>query len=743
MRLLLTVLAFLVFYASDAAELAGNIRGKVSDKNSGEPLAGVFVIYGKSLGVTTGEDGTYNIGNVSGRVSITFQFIGYQSITKDIFVGENSTVEFDIALETVVREMDQVVVSANRTEQRITDLTVSMDIIKARFLSDNHIISAEEIINKTPGIEVMDGQASVRGGSGFSYGAGSRVLVLIDGLPMVAADAGNIKWQFLPHENLAQIEIIKGASSVLYGSAALNGVINFRTADATNIPVTSFYTEAGFFGEPRNKDWIWWESPRFFTSTSISHLQKTGRTDIGISANLLTDQGYRRLNEEKLGRLSFKLKHFNSKIEGLNYGLNINSGLTVKRDFVLWENAETGGLKQQESSTIQLHGKFLAIDPFISLKKTDRWKHDLRMRFQTSLNRFPDSEKTNSDAYSLFTEYQLWCKLNRFMDMTAGLAENYNVVISNMYDDHKGLNLAGYSQLEIRPLKKLKAVAGVRIENNSLDGINDKLVPVFRAGLNWQAAEYTFIRASFGQGYRFPSIAEKHASTTLGSVVIIPNPDVLPESGWSTEAGIKQGVSFGRITGQADLSVFLSQNKNMIEYFLASYDGQTGFKATNIEQSRVYGCELELILNGSVGKVNTSLNGGYTYIYPMELSQVTHRNTGDYLKYRRKHSGKFSLNASWRKLESEVSFYARSKILEIDSFFLNEETGEAILPGFSDYWATHNTGYFLMDGSFGYKVNKKITLSVAVKNITNTEYMGRPGDVQPQRNYSMRFSAKF
>ena len=482
MRLLLTLLAFLVFYTSDAADLAGNIRGKVSDKNSGEPLAGVYVIYGKSLGVTTGEDGTYNIQNVSGRVRITFQFIGYQTITKDILVEDNSTVEFDIALETVVREMDQVVVSANRTEQRISDLSVSMDIIKARFLSDNHIISAEEIINKTPGIEVMDGQASVRGGSGFSYGAGSRVLALIDGLPMVAADAGNIKWQFLPLENLSQIEIIKGASSVLYGSAALNGVINFRTAEATNIPLTSFYTEAGFFGEPRNKDWVWWESPRFFTSTSLSHLQKTGRTDVGISANILIDQGYRRLNEEKLGRLSFKLKHFNSKIEGLNYGLNINSGLTVKRDFVLWENAETGALKQQESATIQLHGKFLAIDPFISLKKTDRWKHDLRMRFQTSLNRFPDSEKTNSDAYSLFTEYQLWCKLNGFMDLTAGLAENYNVVISNMYDDHKGPNLAGYSQLKSVPLKRLKAVAGVRVENNSLDGINDKIVPVLKAG---------------------------------------------------------------------------------------------------------------------------------------------------------------------------------------------------------------------------------------------------------------------
>ena len=152
----------------------------------------------------------------------------------------------------------------------------------------------------TPGIEVMDGQASVRGGSGFSYGAGSRVLALIDGLPMVSADAGNIKWQFLPLENLSQVEIIKGASSVLYGSSALNGIINFRTADATNIPVTQFYAETGIFGKARNRNWVWWDTPRVFSNVSFSHLQKFGKTDLGVSANLLIDEGYRRLNDEKL-----------------------------------------------------------------------------------------------------------------------------------------------------------------------------------------------------------------------------------------------------------------------------------------------------------------------------------------------------------------------------------------------------------------------------------------------------------
>ncbi len=117
----------------------GIIKGKVSDKNTHEPLAGVYVIYGKNLGVTTGEDGTYLIQGVAGKVSITFQFIGYLTVTKDIVVPENGTAELEIALETVVREIDQVVVSASRTEQRIAELSVSMDIIKASFLENNHI----------------------------------------------------------------------------------------------------------------------------------------------------------------------------------------------------------------------------------------------------------------------------------------------------------------------------------------------------------------------------------------------------------------------------------------------------------------------------------------------------------------------------------------------------------------------------------------------------------------------------
>jgi len=749
MRYTLILITFFLNSSLNIVIAQGIVKGKVFDNNTLEPLHGGYVIYEKNKGTSTDQNGNYFIRSDTGKLNIAFQFIGYKSSIRSIKIRSNDTIELNVGLEMDFKEIGQIVVSANKTEQKVAELTVSMDIIKSADFLKTHISDAQELINKTPGIEVMDGQASIRGGSGFSYGVGSRVLALIDGLPVLSPDAGSIKWQFLPLENISQVEIIKGASSVLYGSSALNGIINFRTADATNIPNTQFFTEAGIFSKPGNKNWIWWNSPRVSSTVSFSHLQKTGKTDIGIGISFLTDNGYRKYNDEKLGRISLRLKHHNEKINGLVYGINLNSGYTSKRDFILWEDATYGALKQDTSSVSLLHGSFLAIDPYLSFNNGGRFKHDLRIRLQSSNNRFPVRDEKNSDALSFYSEYQLYYRLSDLMNITAGVSENYNKILSNFYGDHEGFNVAGFTQLEANPVPRLKVVAGLRIEQNYLDGKQDKIVPIFRTGINWQAAEYTFLRASFGEGYRYPSITEKFASTTLGSVKIVPNPYVQSESGWSSEVGLKQGVLIGKTSGQADFSLFFSQNSDLIEYVFSNYPDPVtgifdfGFQATNVEQSRVYGYELEFILNRALGSINTTLSGGYTYIYPVEFNQVTHKNTDTYLKYRRKHSAKINLNTSYKKFELGLSLFVKSKILSIDDVFLNELTRESILPGFYGYWLENNTGYLMIDGNLGFKINEVLNLSLAVKNITNTEYMGRPGDIQPHRNFSLRLAGKF
>lgn len=745
-RFLFTISTFLNVLAHAGAQSV--ITGQVTDKNDSVPLEGVYVVYNKDKGVVTGPDGRYSFSSDTGTISVTLRFIGYRDITRHLKIGKIDTITADFQMETEIQEIGQIIVSASRTDQKIAEQSVSIDIIKAVDLNRTHITDSKELINKTSGIEVIDGQASIRGGTGFSYGVGSRVLALIDGLPVLSPDAGSIKWQFLPLENISQIEVIKGASSVLYGSSAMNGIINFRTAMAGKDPETKLYAETSIFDKPSNKNWKWWKKPRLSSNLSFSHLQKTGNTDMGIGLTLSDYNSYRKYNDETLARLSLKIKHENMRIEGLSYGVNLNSGLTRKTDFVLWKDATTGALIQDTSSVSMLNGRFIAIDPFIYYDHPGPMKHELRFRLQSAVNKFPLRQDNNSDASSFYGEYQATYEHNEKFGIVAGLAATLSRIVANLYGNHNGFNMAGFAQVEGTPLKNIKLVAGLRIENNSLDGINDKLATVFRTGFNWQVAGYTYIRGSFGQGYRYPSIAEKYASTTLGAVRIYPNPFIEPETGWTGEIGIKQGIAAGTITGQADISVFLIQNKNMIEYLFGYYpDIRTdqynfGFQATNIEQSRIQGFEAEFILH-KPGNINTSLSGGYTYIHPVEINTFTGRSTGNYLKYRRKHSMKISADAGYRRISASLSMYYRSRLLSIDNVFTDELTRENILPGFYDYWTTHNTGYFMMDSSISYELTKKFSLSVAVKNLTNTEYTGRPGDIQPHRNFSLRFSGKF
>jgi len=745
-------ISLLIFLFCLYAPLKANnciIMGTVYDASTRESLPGVNIIYGSDKGTITDSEGKFIIRVSPGKTVVTFRFVGYNPLTKSFRLTEDDTVNIDILLNPLISEINEVVITAGRSEQRISELTVSMDIIKPYVLNQNHSVNAEEIINKTGGIEILDGQASIRGGSGYSYGAGSRVLALIDGLPILSTDAGNIKWGTLPMENIAQIEVIKGASSVLYGSSALNGVINFITAEPGPEPITRIAVIAGIYDKPSNKDWVWWDSPRMTQSISLSHSGKYNNTEIGIGARASNDNGYRRLNDEAFGRMNFNIRHNSDRYKSLSYGAALNATFTNKTDFLLWEDAEFGALKQNESTAMKFRGTSLAIDPFVSINKNDRCSHDLKLRLLTNVNKLPDNINNNSDSYSIYSEYQFSLYNSEKFKLVSGLSQQYSVINSNFYGNHDGLNIAGYAQADIRPVERLKIVGGLRLEQNFLDGQADKLVPIGRFGLNLRISETTFLRASFGQGYRYPSIAEKYAYTTVGSIKIIPNAEIRPESGWSSEIGLKQGISTTALSGQADISVFYSQNSDMIEYVFGWYEDPVsetysyGFRPVNIENSRVYGAEFEFMLNRTFGGFNTTIRGGYTLMYPVEFNGVTGKNTGTYLKFRRKHAAKLSVSTIYNRFETGLSCYIKSRILEIDDVFVNPLTREDILPGFYDYWTKNNTGHFLLDIYARYRFNTTYDLSLSVKNLTNTEYMGRPGDIQPQRYYSLQFGARF
>jgi outer membrane receptor protein involved in Fe transport len=719
------------------------VSGVVTDLYTGEPLPGATVLFGNGGGSLTDGKGRFRMDSEVGNLTLTIQFLGYRKEVREIHLLPGDSMVLVIRMTPQVTEINQVVISAGKAEQRLSDLTVSMSVIRPEAIDGRHIQDAQELLNKTSGIEILDGQASIRGGSGFSYGAGSRVMVLIDGLPMLSGDAGHVRWQSLPFENLSQVEVIKGASSVLYGSSALNGIISFRTAEADTNGVTKFFAESGVFGNPPREAWRWWSTPRHFSSASLTHLKRYGNTEVHAGGFLMIDNGYRDRNENNYGRINLRLKHHNQKVKGLTYGIAMNGLVSRKQDFVLWENGTTGALMQDSTTAQQLHGTSLTIDPTIRLKRGSRFTHDLRSRFQFTRNDFPENGQNNSEAISLYNEYQFRYMLTKAIALNSGLMHYNSTIRSPFYGDHSGTNSAIYSQADLSLSRRIKLVAGMRVEQNTLDNVRAPLVPLFRAGANYRLATLTFLRASYGQGYRHPSIAEKFASTTLGAVKIIPSPGIRAEAGWNAEIGVKQGVKSKRLDGLIDFALFYTQNRDMIEYVFGLYSGDgMGFRATNIEHSRVYGFEVEYLLHTNPGRFRLTFSGGYVYMYPVEFNPHTGKNTDVMLKFRRNHSFSFNAIATVHKFDLSVQTYVRSRILNIDDVFLNPLTREDILPGFYDYWLEHNDGHFLMDLSIGYELWAKYKLSIALKNLTNTEYMGRPGDIQPHRNVSIRISGK-
>ena len=116
--------------------------------------------------------------------------------------------------------------------------------------------------------------------------------------------------------------------------------------------------------------------------------------------------------------------------------------------------------------------------------------------------------------------------------------------------------------------------------------LNIPFQPVFRIGSTYQPAEYTFLRASYGQGYRFPSIAEKYISTFVGGLNIFPNNNIQPEYGWSAEIGLKQGFKINNFKGYLDLSGFVTRYQDMIEFVFDFYNTD-GSDITNQELQNI------------------------------------------------------------------------------------------------------------------------------------------------------------
>ncbi len=788
------ILTGVFFYTCEIyAQTLGVVKGVVKDKSNNESLPGAVVVLDKTKGVAADLDGVFYISTTEGSHTLECDLVGYKKYSETITVKGNDTTVVNIILNNGNQLLDEVVISAGRFEQKLSDVTVSMEVIKPTLIENKASQSLDIIMNQVPGVVVSDGQASIRGGSGYSYGAGTRVLMLVDEMPMISADAADIKWNYLPLENLEQVEVIKGAASALFGSSAMNGVINMRTAYAKDKPQTTVTLFGATYDAPRNTKYKWWTgTSQTQSGVNFSHSEKLGQLDLVLGGHMFNDEGYRYLETEKRGRFNVNLRYNFKKVPGLSIGLNTNSMETRGGLFFLWQNADSvyhpQGLNIQRFSNQRVN-----VDPFINYYTKKGGKYSLRSRYYLTNNTNDKNQGSRAELYYNEFQYQKRFKNNFTMTYGAVYMEQ-QVIADSLYGRHSGKNYAGYAQFDYK-YRKLTTSLGLRGEYNRVDtsytrGYLTKKInnlpfqPVFRAGLNYQLFEYTFIRASFGQGYRFPTIAEKYVSTSVSALQIYPNASLQPERGWSAEIGIKQGFKLFNFKGFLDIAGFWTEYQDMVEFAFDIYGPKTGifyqdrqyagFKSQNVGSARINGVDASITGTGKMGPINVTTLIGFTYTNPIYLNFDPKKDTLGIeglkvLKYRNQQLFKADIQLDYKKISFGWSTRFYSLMENVDRRFVQSVLHEYsepqngiywdsipstyILPGLPEYRDTHRnsvsikvggkeiigwTGDWIHDFRVSYQVSKALKTSLIVNNALNAEYSLRPGDVRAPRMFLLQ-----
>lgn len=744
------------------------LKGTVFSNSSRDPLPGASIFLdGKAFAVTD-INGTFSISLDSGKHEIVFKYISFIDKSITLQLKKNEMKVMNIFLEDARRELDIIVVSASKFEQKVEAVTVSMEVISAKLVEERNTTSLDDAMQHLNSVSIIDGQANIRGGSGWSYGAGSRVQILVDDLPQLTADANDAKWSFLPVENLEQIEVIKGASSVLFGSSALNGVINIRTAYPKEKPLTKInvftgiYDHANYTLNDTSYQADWWGSiPQLYNGINFMHSRQAGRLDVVVGGNIFLDEGYRKGEHEERARFNTNLRYRFKKQEGLSIGANFNTMKTEGTLFFLWKN-DTSGAYIPASNTLSNYTTYRTnVDPFITYFDKKGNTHKLRTRFFNTTNRNNTNQESKADLY--YGEYQFQHRFKKNLTITTGLVGQISKVNSELYGDHKGNQNAIYLQGDYTG-KRLTLSLGGRIEQNKADSVQDEWTPVFRCGLNYRIHKATYVRASYGQGYRFPSIAEKFVRTAVGDLNIYPNHDLIPEKGYSQEFGIRQLYKLRSWSGYLDIAAFENRYYNMMEFGFAQWGTSAdpfiglGFKSLNVGDTRIQGIDISLLTQGTLFRsVKSTWSAGYTYIEPTQLSydstyivkvgldNYLGSDSSDVLKYRYTHLLKADVEFQWRRISVGLSLRYHSRMINIDKIFTSGFLDIAFKPalGIGHYRDNHKQGDAIFDLRSSIQVTKELQASFIVKNLFNHVYMERPADMQPPRIYVIQLGLKF
>ena len=235
----LFLLLFLLGLDTIQAQQSGKIQGKITDKNSGDPLPGANVfLEGTSLGAATSVDGGFSIRQVTpGNYSMIIRYVGYQEKKMPIVVKSGATVEANIELEYVGIESKEVTVTAQAEgqieaiNQQLSSNTIKNVVSSAR-IQEIPDVNAAESVGRLPGVSIVrnggEGEKVTIRGMAPQYN-----VMMVNGVRIESTDRNDrsVDLNMIAPNILSGIEVTKALTADM-DADAVGGTVNLTISKA-------------------------------------------------------------------------------------------------------------------------------------------------------------------------------------------------------------------------------------------------------------------------------------------------------------------------------------------------------------------------------------------------------------------------------------------------------------------------------------------------------------------------------
>ena len=625
--------AALLIATPATAQQTGTIVGTVRD-TSGAPVTGAKVEAVGAAFTLTGQDGRFRLREVpAGHAHLRVAAFAFQLDSTDVTVPAGDSVTWNVTLKGGVFYLPGLVVTAGKRPESLENVAASVDVLSDTAIARRAVNTVDEAVNRVPGVQLINGQVNIRGSSGFEQGLGARVLLLVDGVPMNEADRAGIDWDLVPVDDAERIEIVKGAGSSLYGSAALGGVVNIITRDIPEGIHGRVRFFGGGFANPPDSLWKF----RNFTG-----MQGGG----SLTGSFGTDQVRGALTVGGRHSDGYRQQDASDYLQVAGRGEWLPDPVTHVRFTGTWATHQYQVPLAWCGQNRCANMRGLAYQPFL-VDTADSGNHTRSDHgyLTATVTRTPDENTTWMGRASWlrthFTDFQKagddFAVADRFgaegrivttpspdQTVTVGGELTDNQVSSDIFGNHTQGQFAAYGEAE-RVVGKVRLTAGVRADFLADDGaglsavISPRVAAVLPSTLGiW--------RASVGRGFRAASMGEKFVTTPVPPFEVVPNPSLHAETAWTGEIGNTAVITPWLSTNAA---IFYTRATDYISPELVG----DSIQFQNVQRARLAGVDISLAASPLTPRLTTSV--AYTYLDAWELA--TNSTPGQPLAFRPRH----------------------------------------------------------------------------------------------------------